>query len=210
MLVSIEKSDTVSRWIFYDPAFSNGVQADEVLFPFRGRSDDDGYYHESAILDKLTSPEEINSRGCQTAAKRNKDKLKRGPIPEGKRRYYCGYRSATYSDIRMKDERFEFKFTHRPEDDYDAHIDVALKVDGSRQIKAQRRTEAIIILSEAFGSPYIYRCSCDNEDIEHPFDRFGTGCMSEANKTWHKETIEKVKNLQVKHCMNDTDCSKVV
>jgi len=183
MPVEITAADEIARCIIFDRAFEEDVHVDGVLWIFES-SDDEGIYHESAVLRRFAPlSEDVHKAGCKIAAKQNARKseqyAKRGKaVPDTARRFYCGYRSASYASLPKAGDGYLIEITHSPEDGEEAHVDVALTVTvEGRNARATRRTNAGLALADHFGRPEAHRCPCDADDNYHPFSRWGEKCL---------------------------------
>ena len=176
MPVEITDADEISRCIIFDRAFDNDLHVDEMLWRF-GQTMPDGASHESAVLRRLAPlAEDVHRIGCGIAAAQNARKQE--PQPGPTRRYYCGFRTASYASLPKVGEGYHIRFTNDGEDGEDAHVDVALTVtvDG-KSAKANTRTNAGLALAEHFGPPAPHRCLCDEADECHPFSLWGEDCL---------------------------------
>ena len=176
MTIELVADDRVSRCIIFDRAFDDNAHVDELLWRFES-SDADGVYHESAVLRRLAAPSaEVHRIGCAIAAGQNARKQE--PPPGRKRRYYCGYRSATFGDLPTAGDGYTVTISHSPEGGEESHLDVALTIHvEGRSARAVRRTDAGLALAEHFGPPRPHRCACDATDDKHPFDLLGADCL---------------------------------
>ncbi len=175
----ITDADEISRCIIFNRAFKDDIHVDGYLWRF-DNSDDDGISHESAVLRRLApDPPHVHNIGCEIAAEQNE---RRQTPPGPKRRYYCGFRTASYASLPKSGENYEVTFTVDGEG-HDAHVDVALKilVDG-KSARAVCRTNAGLELAEQFGLPAPHRCECDAGDDHHPFGRWGDDCLTDGLK----------------------------
>lgn len=180
MSLVLLEDDTISRCLIFPKAFRERMHADELLWPFDSPGQErDGQhsYHESGVLRRLApSDDDVHMIGCRIAAKQNAQRNE--PPPGAKRRYYCGFRSAVMRNIAVRGPRYEVRITHAPEGGEEAHLDIELVVSAStRSARANTRTEAGIVLAEAFGKPERHICLCDENDPHHPLEAFGAECL---------------------------------
>lgn len=176
MTIQLVADDRISRCIIFDRAFEDNAHVDELLWRFEG-SDANGIYHESAVLRRLApASTDVHRIGCAIAAGQNVRKQE--PPPGRKRRYYCGYRSATFGDLPVTGEGYTVTMSHSPEGGEESHLDVSLSIHvEGRSARAVRRTNAGLALAEHFGPPRPHRCNCDTADDQHPFDLLGADCL---------------------------------
>lgn len=176
MAVEIDNSDEISRCIIYARFFHGEAHVDELLWKFEG-SGTDGKMHESAVLRRLASDSvDVHRIGCGIAAQQNVRMNE--PPPGPKRRYYCGFRTASVASLPREGDGYIIDIKNEPENGEDAHVDVALTilVEG-KNARAVRRTDAGMALAEQFGPPEPYLCDCDIADNEHPLKRNGMQCL---------------------------------
>lgn len=173
MTTPIDPSESISRFIIYDTLFEGNVHTDNVLFPVAGEKPD-GYYHWSGVLRKIIPiDQDVHNIGCDTAA--NQNVAKNDPPPGPKRRYYCGFRSATAGDIGIKEDDCVVELIN----DHNHHVDIRLKVNlTAKAAKANARTNALMAIAEVFSDPVPHICECDSEDGEHPLTKYGPACLS--------------------------------
>lgn len=195
MCVEIDDADEISRCIIFDRAFEDDLHVDALLWRFESK-DDDGVYHESAVLRRL-APEEadVHRIGCGIAAAQNA--RKKEPEPGPRRRYYCGFRTASYASLPSEGEGFIIAITNMPEGGEDAHVDVALTVTAeSKNARAVSRTDAGLALAEQFGPPAPHRCECDIADDLHPFSRWGAECLlSGLRDRWPSVQLHEIQTF---------------
>lgn len=176
-VVDLTDADEVCRCIIFDRAFQANLHVDEFLWRF-GQTKDDGAAHESAVLRRFApEADDVHRIGCSIAAAQN---VRAGEPESGiKRRYYCGFRSATYASLPKEGDGYQIQITHSPEGGEEAHLDVALiyLVEG-RSARANCRTEAGLALAEQFGPPAPHRCKTDESDDQHPFSLLGERCLT--------------------------------
>ncbi|WP_126665522.1 hypothetical protein [Croceibacterium ferulae] len=176
MTVEINDGDELARCIIFDRAFENDIHVDELLWQF-GATKADGASHESAVLRRLAPyPEDVHRIGCRIAAFQNE--RKGNPPPGPGRRYYCGFREASFASLPKGGDGYRIEYLNVPENGEKAHVDVALYilVEG-RSAKAVRRTEAGLAIAEHFGPPAPHQCEVDYEDAQHPFALYGRDCL---------------------------------
>ncbi len=177
MPVDINDGDEISRCIIYDRAFDHDVHVDALLWRFEGAKGD-GASHESAVLRRLApETDDVHRIGCNIASHQNQ--RKNNPPPGKARRYYCGFRTASYASLPKQGNGYRISFVHAPEGGEEAHVDVALTilVEG-KSAKAVRRTDAGLALAERFGPPTPFCCECDLQDDQHPFAIWGADCLT--------------------------------
>lgn len=176
MPVEITGADEISRCIIFDRAFDQDLHVDALLWRFESKTPD-GVYHESAVLRRLApQADDVHRIGCAIAATQNA--RKKEPEPGRKRRYYCGFRTASYASLPKAGEGFIVALTNVPEGGEDAHVDVAVTItaEGSNA-RANCRTNAGLALAEHFGPPASHRCECDLTDEHHPIALWGEDCL---------------------------------
>jgi len=176
MPVEITDADEISRCIVYDRAFDHSLHVDEFLWRFEN-TQSDGASHESGVLRRLApDAEDVHRIGCGIAA--NQNERKNNPPPGQGRRYYCGFRTASYASLPTTGNGYYITITNVPENGEESHVDVALTVTvEGKNAKAVRRTDAGIALAEQFGPPAAHRCDCDVGDDQHPFALWGPECL---------------------------------
>lgn len=180
MALALLPTDEISRCIIFDRAFEGDVHVDSRLFRFESRNDADGSYHESGVLRRLAAKiEEVHLIGCLIAETQNARKAV--PPPPGlERRYYCGFRTALYSQLPTLGNGYTITITHSPEDGIDAHVDFQLAFDPpltSKSARATRRTDAGLAIAEQFGCAEPHCCDCDKGDEHHPLLKWGPRCL---------------------------------
>ena len=190
MPVELDGADEISRCIIYDRAFEADAHVDSHLWRFENSSPD-GVYHESAVLRRLAPTEDdVHQIGCGIAQRQNERKQQ--PEPGPKRRYYCGFRTATLISLPRQGDGYSVEFTNLPEDGEEAHIDVALiiTVEG-KSARAVRRTDAGLALAEQFGPPAPHVCECDLNDGHHPINAWGEQCLcKELTQQWSSVRLD--------------------
>lgn len=199
-LEGILPTDKISRCITFGKFFHNGRATQDLLWKLHPRSGDNGLYRESGVLRSLAvNDDEVHQIGCSIAAGQN---LRvRGTKGEkwkpSDQKYYCGFRTALVSEIisiiEMEEQSFKVKLTLLPEKGIESHVDVSVKINlENSDDRALARAEASLALAEAFGPPVPYRCPCDEEDLQHPFERFGCDCLVVSyNDKWTTEELAK-------------------
>ena len=177
MLSTLTDADDISRCIIYDRAFADELHSDDKLWQFDSSADANGIYHQSAVARRLAPrPVDVHAIGCGIAAAQNE--RKGDPPPGRQRRYYCGFRTASHSDLPLVGDGYRVTLCIAPEDGVDAHVDVALEVEGAtRGQRANNRTNAGMALAEVFGLPEPHVCDRDSDDTEHPIARNGVECL---------------------------------
>ena len=177
MTGAVDENEEIARCVIFPKAFQDSVHTDELLFVF-GSSGDDGASHESGVLCRLApADEDIHRTGCKIAANQN---ARLGVEPgDPKRRYYCAFRRARAKDVAIKSDRYWVTLTLDNEGGEPAHIDIALFVvdDASRNERATLKSEAGLILAEAFGPPFEHICEVDTGDPLHPL-RIDPDCLT--------------------------------
>jgi hypothetical protein len=176
MPVELVEDDSISRCIIHSRFFNDNVHTDSMLWQF-GESKADGASHESGVLRRLApSDDEVNRIGCSMAAFQNARDCE--PPPGPKRRYYCGFRTARYGDLPLESEGYRLVITNIPENGEESHLDFALTITvQGRAPRANRKTDAGLALAEHFSPARPHRCTCDLQDNEHPFSKFGESCL---------------------------------
>lgn len=208
MPVEITDADEISRCIIFDRAFDQDLHVDALLWRFESKKPD-GMYHESAVLPRLApQAEDVHRIGCAIAATQNarKGEPELGP----KRRYYCGFRTASYASLPKAGEGFLVAITSVPEGGEDAHVDVAVMItaEGSNA-RANCRTNAGLALAEHFGPPASHRCECDVGDEHHPYARWGDDCLIAGLKDrWPGLTLSQADALRT--IEDDLDQTKLI
>ena len=174
--MNVEASNELSRCIIYDRAFRNNLHVDEALFIF-AQTREDGASHESGVLRRLApAANDVHRIGCAIAHAQNA--RKQFPPPGPNRRYYCGFRTATVSDLQLIGPGYEVTLTMDNEGEEPAHVDIALLVSAtSKNERATIRTDAGLSLAEAFGPAEGYICEVDRGDHQHPLVKY-PDCLS--------------------------------
>ena len=176
MSAVILDNDEIARCVIYDRLFQGDIHVDEMLWPFQ-QSKADGAAHESAVLRRIAiTSGDVHRIGCKTSETQNNRK---GNPPPGKtRRYYCGFRNALVSNLILVGNNYRIVLTNLPENDEEAHIDVALFIYAEgKSHRANVRSEAGLALAEGFGPPEPHVCDCDRNDEEHPVIKHGEACL---------------------------------
>tara|TARA_R110000824_G_scaffold19504_2_gene75409 strand:+ start:8655 stop:9233 length:579 start_codon:yes stop_codon:yes gene_type:complete len=182
VLLEIVDDDVISRCIIYPKFFNGNIHTDELLWHFGNNKDDNGVYHESAVLRRLAPTEkDVHHIGCNIASLQN-ERVGNPDPGDNKRRYYCGFRSATFGDFDLTGDGYIIQFIHCPEHDVESHVDVSLTITvEGKNAKASRRTEAGLNLAEVFGSASEHICSVDSKDVHHPITKLGSDCLVFTN-----------------------------
>lgn len=173
----------LARYIFHDPHFSGDRVGELRIFRFEGGESADGSKKESCGWRKYApSDADVHNLGSKVAADTNERKRSdalKAQKPTPAKRYYCGYYPAEAGRFRIDDPSFKVTVEHDIENGNRAHVTVRLTYgDGlDRNGRANVRTKAGRALAKALGAPTPFVPIVDQNDMMHPINRWGVGCL---------------------------------
>ena len=191
--MSFQESDLISRCIVYAKAFQDNIHINQHLFVFSSAKPD-GASHESCVSRVVAITDaEVHAFGCDLAKKQNIDRKEpeRGP----KRRYYCGFRTSKYGDLRLTGDKYDIVLTLDGENGNRAHIDVALTVQShDRNERNTIKLDAALHFAAAFGPATPFVCEEDAGDVHHPVVK-NPLCLDEAGPDFELLETLRAKDL---------------